>query len=80
VAAAETRIETMTHEEMAQRIGASRETVTRLWGAAEEALDPSGRTHAYHSRPHRLRGSGSFVLPPRAPEDGVLGCRSPGCF
>ena len=32
VAAAETRIETMTHEEMAQRIGASRETVTRLLG------------------------------------------------
>jgi CRP/FNR family transcriptional regulator len=32
VAAAETRITVMTHEEMAQRIGASRETVTRLLG------------------------------------------------
>jgi len=32
VAAAETRVGSMTHEEMAQRIGASRETVTRLLG------------------------------------------------
>lgn len=32
----EARIETMTHEEMAQRIGASRETVTRLLGALKK--------------------------------------------
>ena len=34
----------MTHEEMAQRIGASRETVTRLLtDLQEEAIDPAGR-------------------------------------
>ena len=32
----EGRIQTMTHEEMAQRIGASRETVTRLLGALKK--------------------------------------------
>jgi len=62
VEASETRIHSaMTHEEMAQRIGASRETVTRL--LSNEAVDSSGRTNAGHSRPDCVGGPGSLAFP-----------------
>jgi CRP/FNR family cyclic AMP-dependent transcriptional regulator len=53
----------MTHEEMAQRIGASRETVTRLKRSQENAVDSPGWSHAGHSQSQRVGGSGGVIFP-----------------
>jgi len=49
----------VTHEEMAQRIGASRETVTRLLSEFEKVRpDQAGRYNAGHQKPDSARGAG----------------------
>jgi len=53
----------MTHEEMAQRIGSSRETVTRLLSDLKKEADPLGRSNAGNSRSQRLGSSCSLIFP-----------------
>lgn len=53
----------MTHEEMAQRIGSSRETVRRLLShLKKKESDPAGRSDARDSRSDRVGGSGGLTL------------------
>jgi CRP-like cAMP-binding protein len=65
VEAAETRIHSsMTHEEMAQRIGSSRETVT-FRRFEKKVVDSTGRTDVGYSGQHRVGGSGNLGFPDR---------------
>ena len=63
----------MTHEEMAQRIGASRETVTRLLGDLKrKQLIRQDGPHAGHSQSQPIGGSGGVIFPREKVEDGSL--------
>jgi CRP/FNR family transcriptional regulator, cyclic AMP receptor protein len=62
----ETRIHaTITHEEMAQRIGAARNRNPTLEQPKEKEVDPAGWADPGHSRPQWPEGSGSLVSPRR---------------